>query len=51
MAMCNDCPAFSTDNEYYTTKEMWQNIAWAIPEDYTIYECCLTDFTHVTMVH
>jgi len=42
MAMCNDCPKFSkTNNDYYTTKKMWENISHLIPKDMVIYEACL----------
>ncbi len=42
MAMCNDCPKFNpTKNDYYTTKQMWENISHLIPKDKIIYEPCL----------
>lgn len=40
--MCNDCPKFdATKNDYYTQKQMWENISHLIPKDKVIYECCL----------
>tara|TARA_R110000803_G_scaffold77850_1_gene142723 strand:+ start:96 stop:632 length:537 start_codon:yes stop_codon:yes gene_type:complete len=42
MAMCNDSSKFdSTKNDYYTTKQMWENISHLIPKDKIIYEACL----------
>ena len=41
MSMCNDSPKFKVDNEYYTRKEMWENITHLIPKDKVIYEACL----------
>ena len=42
MAMCNDSPSFNPNkNDYYTTKQMWENISHLIPKDKIIYEACL----------
>ena len=40
--MCNDSSKFDpTKNDYYTTKQMWQNISHLIPNDKIIYEACM----------
>jgi len=36
MAKLNDSPKFdATKNDYYTQKEMWENISHLIPKDKT----------------
>ena len=42
MAKLNDCPKFDPKkNDYYTKKEMWENISHLVPKDKKIYEMCL----------
>tara|TARA_R110000751_G_scaffold26586_1_gene70979 strand:- start:99 stop:635 length:537 start_codon:yes stop_codon:yes gene_type:complete len=42
MAKLNDCPKFNpNENDYYTNKQMWENISHLIPKDKKIYEMCL----------
>jgi len=42
MAKLNDCPKFDpNENDYYTTKQMWENIKHLVPKDKKIYEMCL----------
>ena len=42
MACLKDSPYFNSEkNDYYTTKEMWQNISHIIPKNKIIFEACL----------
>ena len=42
MACLNDCPKFDKKkNDYYTTKQMWDNIKHLVPQDKIIWEACL----------
>ena len=42
MAKLNDCPKFDPKkNDYYTKKEMWENIKHLVPKNKKIWEMCL----------
>ena len=41
MANLKDCSKYTIDNNYYTRKDMWENIQHLIPKDKVIWEMCL----------
>lgn len=41
MADMKSCPRFEVHNDYYTPKSAWENINHLIPNDKTIWECCM----------
>ena len=50
MAKLNDCPKFDkTKNDYYTKKEMWENISHLVPKSAVIWEACLLNSKSVSM--
>ena len=50
MAKLNDCPKFDpNENDYYTTKQMWENISHLVPKDKVIWEACLLDSKSISM--
>ena len=50
MAKLNDCPKFDkTKNDYYTKKDMWENISHLVPKSAVIWEACLLNSKSVSM--